>query len=332
MSFPEWGYSYNALYVPLSEGWHCALMPAREVLEVDRGWRLSFNERKQKKKEQREQIEQDRKDFDRLFKLRADRRSVCACSEFRKYVAFINRHLRVSSWDLLDGEGITRALRAAVRDGHITPVIDRNWHGGQRVFKHYAPQSWPSTGSCAQATSEVLTWREFAALREANGETGFGSHLVDSDSSALGNATSRMSGAVGEVGAGGVNWASVVNAAGGAVAGFVLGSPDLGDDRGDSILRSFGNSDDSGSLFGDAQAFDYQPDNLSGEILDVAGASRGDMYACDIISPECKGSVLREFPSQYLDSTYDDIQCDARDGIKDARKALKLLNDNRFKK
>ncbi len=30
MSFPEWGYSYNALYVPLAGDWHCALMPARE--------------------------------------------------------------------------------------------------------------------------------------------------------------------------------------------------------------------------------------------------------------------------------------------------------------
>jgi hypothetical protein len=82
----------------------------------------------------------------------------------------------------------------------------------------------------------------------------------------------------------------------------------------------------------DAQPFDYRPDALSDNALELAGTDRGDMYACDIIKSECKGSVLREFPSQYLDSTYNEIQGDARDGVKDARKALKLLNDNRFKK
>lgn len=39
-----------------------------------------------------------------------------------------------------------------------------------------------------------------------------------------------------------------------------------------------------------------------------------------------------EFPGQYLNSTLNEIQGDASDGIKEARKALKLLNDNRFKK
>lgn len=54
--------------------------------------------------------------------------------------------------------------------------------------------------------------------------------------------------------------------------------------------------------------------------------------ACDIISSECKGTVLREFPGQYLNSPLNKIQDDANDGVKAARKALKLLNDNRFKK
>jgi len=56
------------------------------------------------------------------------------------------------------------------------------------------------------------------------------------------------------------------------------------------------------------------------------------MYACDVISAECKGSVLRELPGQYLNSTLNDIRSDARGGIEDARKALKLLNDARFRK
>ncbi|MGZ2746840.1 hypothetical protein [Burkholderia stagnalis] len=81
-----------------------------------------------------------------------------------------------------------------------------------------------------------------------------------------------------------------------------------------------------------AQAFEYGRDELTGDAMELAGIDRGDMYACDVISAECKGSVLREFPSQYLGTTLNEIQGDARNGVKDARKALKLLNDNRFKK
>ncbi|KMY86159.1 hypothetical protein BUMB_05390c [Candidatus Paraburkholderia calva] len=85
-------------------------------------------------------------------------------------------------------------------------------------------------------------------------------------------------------------------------------------------------------LLGGTQPIEFQHDPLNVDVLDVAGVSRGDMYACDIISTECKGSDLREFPSQYLDSKYTDIQNHACDEVKDARKAIKLLNDNRFKK
>ncbi|WP_233874835.1 hypothetical protein [Paraburkholderia adhaesiva] len=62
------------------------------------------------------------------------------------------------------------------------------------------------------------------------------------------------------------------------------------------------------------------------------GNDRKSMIACDIISAECKGSVLREFPGQYLNSPLSDIMSDAASGGSDARKALKLLKDNRFKK
>ena len=87
---------------------------------------------------------------------------------------------------------------------------------------------------------------------------------------------------------------------------------------------------DSTSL-SEASPFDFSPDAL-GDAVQVAGVDRGDMMACDIIKAECKGSVLREFPGQYLNSTLNEIQGDASDGIKEARKALNLLNDNRFKK
>jgi RHS repeat-associated protein len=54
--------------------------------------------------------------------------------------------------------------------------------------------------------------------------------------------------------------------------------------------------------------------------------------ARDIIAKECKGQILREFPKQLLTKKLADIIKLARRGDKAARKALKLLNDNRFKK
>ncbi|SAL69067.1 hypothetical protein AWB70_06858 [Caballeronia cordobensis] len=335
MSFPKWGRSFNALYVPLSGGfgWQCMLMTRREFHQIDwYMWRthpygdLSYEERSVKEKEQQRQIAQDRRDFDRLFRARIDPRSTYLSTEFRQYVHFIRHELRVSSWDVpVDGDGITRVLRRAVQDGRLVPAINRKryWWSGQEVYKWYAPQYWPKlSGSvCFKSKSgDALDLREFTALKRADGESGFSS-VRDFASGTGGGAGGGDSG---------FDWLGAVE----AVAGVVLGGTGSDDASGDSMLKSFGGTDDgdSGSLLGDAQPFGYQPDVLSGDAFELAGIDRGDMYACDIISTECKGSVLREFPSQYLDSTYNEIQGDAREGVKDARKALKLLNDNRFKK
>ncbi|WP_175853041.1 hypothetical protein [Burkholderia anthina] len=88
----------------------------------------------------------------------------------------------------------------------------------------------------------------------------------------------------------------------------------------------------SSTRFGETPPFAYADAGMPNKIGEFAATDRGAMMACDIISSECKGSVLREFPGQYLDSTLNRIQSEANAGVKDARKALKLLNDNRFKK
>jgi RHS repeat-associated protein len=54
--------------------------------------------------------------------------------------------------------------------------------------------------------------------------------------------------------------------------------------------------------------------------------------ANDIIAAGKKGSIRREFPSEYLDKTLPEIQAAARKGDASARRALKLLTDNRFNK
>src|SRR5947209_2391628 len=51
-----------------------------------------------------------------------------------------------------------------------------------------------------------------------------------------------------------------------------------------------------------------------------------------IISEDCEAGVLREFPSQWLDKTLEEITEAAKEGDKSAKKAKKLLTDKRFKK
>ncbi len=142
MSFPEWGRSYNALHVPLTSDWQCSLGPARDVEEPTSWWSLSCDERQQKRKEREEQIEQDRKDFDRLFRVSINRHAARACSDFSAYAAFIREHLHIYGLRApVDGESVTRILRDAVRDGRLVPTINRAWRGSRRVARFYAPQS-----------------------------------------------------------------------------------------------------------------------------------------------------------------------------------------------
>jgi RHS repeat-associated protein len=54
--------------------------------------------------------------------------------------------------------------------------------------------------------------------------------------------------------------------------------------------------------------------------------------ADDLISQECKGSIRKEFPSEYLTKTLEQILKDAKKGVDGAKKAKKLLTDKRFKK
>ena len=59
---------------------------------------------------------------------------------------------------------------------------------------------------------------------------------------------------------------------------------------------------------------------------------RLQMKATDIIAQECQGSILREFPSQWLHRTLEEILEAANQGDRSARKASKLLQSRRFKK
>jgi hypothetical protein len=141
---PEWGRSYNALSVPLTSDLQCSLVPARDVQEPNSWWSLSYFEREKKREERGKLIDGDRRDFDRLFRVSCTRHEARFCRDFGEYAAFIREHLRISGLSApVDGEGVTRILRDAVRSGSLVPAIDRTWRGSRRVTRLYAPQSWP---------------------------------------------------------------------------------------------------------------------------------------------------------------------------------------------
>ncbi|MGH6822508.1 MAG: hypothetical protein ACRECP_03530 [Methylocella sp.] len=52
----------------------------------------------------------------------------------------------------------------------------------------------------------------------------------------------------------------------------------------------------------------------------------------DFIAANCKGSVLRVFPGQYLDLPVDQVLSDAKAGVRAAQRAKKLLFNNRYRK
>lgn len=54
--------------------------------------------------------------------------------------------------------------------------------------------------------------------------------------------------------------------------------------------------------------------------------------AQQVIANECKGSIMREFPAQFLKTKVKDILIPARGGYKPALKAMKLLNQKCYKK
>jgi hypothetical protein len=253
MSFPEWGQSYNALHVPLASDWQCSLVPARDVTEPTSWWGLSYDEREQKRKDRNKQIEQDRRDFDRLFRVSIDRQNARTSDDFHTYVAFIREHLSISGMGTpVDGEDVTRILREAVHDGWLVPAIHRAWRGSSRVARPYAPQSWPRRAPDPKPTVYGVRNGQFVPL-DANG------FFIERTPYVPATATSG----------GGFDWLGSVE----AVAGAVLGGKESGISDGDGMSEmadSLMDGDDSTPL-GNAQAFQYGDDAASGDVTELAG-------------------------------------------------------------
>lgn len=71
-------------------------------------------------------------------------------------------------------------------------------------------------------------------------------------------------------------------------------------------------------------------------VVDPAGLAGLDgfeeMKVQQFCSQFCKGSILREVPSQFLECPVGDVIAAAKAGDAAARKAYKLLNQDRFRK
>ncbi|WP_143746412.1 hypothetical protein [Caballeronia catudaia] len=251
----------------LTSDWECSLVPARDVQDVDRGWKLSYEERQNARKQREEQIEQDRQDFDRLLRLSVSRRDARACSDFSTYVTFISDHLRIAR--SADGEDLTRILRDAVRDGQLIPAIDRAWRGSRRVARQYAPQSWAKRAPDPKPTVYGVRNGQYLPLNAD------GSFVDDSPYIPVRVAAKAATASAGACFGGsgdesGFDWLGAAETIAGATFG---GAASSDDDHGDSMLKSFRDTDDgdSASLLGDAQPLGYSPGMPGGEAIDVAG-------------------------------------------------------------
>jgi hypothetical protein len=63
-----------------------------------------------------------------------------------------------------------------------------------------------------------------------------------------------------------------------------------------------------------------------------SGIEKFSSRATDWIGKNCKGSINREFPGQFKDNTLKEILDMSKSGDTAAKKAWKLLNDNRFQR
>jgi hypothetical protein len=97
---------WNALSIPLENGWQCTLVLASEYGSPS-GNLLPFTKGKE-----REQIEQDRQDLHRYFRPRSDLRTASGEAELREIQSFLRDTLHLVHWNL-------PADNAAVEQGRI---------------------------------------------------------------------------------------------------------------------------------------------------------------------------------------------------------------------
>jgi hypothetical protein len=280
--------SYNSLHVPLDIGtWQCKLVLAREFYSLSGGFWDPFAE-SDERTERKRQIEDDRCAFDRYFRPNYDFRRLIT-PDIDAICSFLSHHLNVAHWNLpTDNASIERALKQAVCDGLIVPVINRDWRSLPQTFRPApAPLRWPPTSGGGRLGSGGRT--VWAAFRNAgpgpliwDGEPVLrGSYDPSTQEAQLKAARAAMAAALPDV----------VE----AVASAALGGGSELDDDGDGMpdmAKSLTDGSDAGdetsTPLGDAQPFEYTEYAIGDAEHDAASF---------LLSPEEK----RECMQKWLD-------------------------------
>ncbi|WP_244813606.1 hypothetical protein [Caballeronia sp. Lep1P3] len=309
--YPDWGFSYSALYVPIGRNtWQCALMVPSEIqsalqrrsrnqfekkVRLVRNYRYSAQSQPFKTPSRyrssswgystldeddgselwmTNRLKLDRDDFIQWFDVRIDERESRGSYESDHYMRFLRDRLRLSRWNMpVDGAGIARILKDAVRDGRLIAVMNRNYSGNRKVCRHYAPQRWPAFGGGLRSAKSIksISWAEFSALREAHGELGASLISVSDLSSkaagleAAASASDRFGATVGRIRSAGTDWLGTALEVASTVAEEMPGTTDV--ESGNPLLKSLSDGD---TPLSDANSFDYVPDGLSDDVLEVA--------------------------------------------------------------
>ncbi|MEX3933514.1 hypothetical protein AB4Y32_17195 [Paraburkholderia phymatum] len=266
--------SYNSLQVPLDIGtWQCTLVLAREFYNLSSGYWDAFADWDKRRERERE-IEDDKRTFDRYFRPSYDFRSLMR-TDINAICSFLSDHLNVVHWNLpTDNAGIERALKQAVRDGLLVPVVNRDWRSLPMTFRPTpAPLRWLSTsGGGGFGSSGGTVW---AAFRNAgpgplvwNGKPVLRGPYDPSTQEAQLKAARAAMAASAAYSGDGFDLGDVAEAA--AVA--TLGD-DLDEDEGtvDALAEYIvDSSDDTSTPLGDAQPFDLGDSLDSDNVLTMA--------------------------------------------------------------
>jgi len=269
--------SYNSLHMPLNNGaWQCQLILAREFYSPVGGFWDRFGEWKTRVERERE-IEDDKRDFYRFFRPSYDF-SRPLSSNVQAICSFLRDHLRVSDWDMpTDNAGVERALKQAVRDEMLVPVVNRRWRSYPQTFRPTpAPERWAQSGGGS-----------FAEPRKSFHQMVMEGMGLDAD--AAWDYLDKYDALVRRVDE--VNARYEVN----GWDGGGIGLP--------NEAQSFATPLD------DVQPFEYEPDAVSGDVEELAASTNNPNYAAKMLGYE------RKTFGDMIHSMKDDLNLGGADNV-----------------
>ena len=115
--------------------------------------------------------------------------------------------------------------------------------------------------------------------------------------------------------------------------GFPRAARDIEKYREDQPRVPAGSGRESGQwTSGDNSSEAQPPPTATPPTSNNVQVAQTNIKCSSFIAEKCKGSIMREFPSEYLDLSVDQLLKDAQSGVQAAVKGKKLLFDNRFRK